>query len=58
MASAVDCGDEEMQILEAPESNVTLNDAERMELIVVITLSLSLPFSHLHYSLRSKLTKF
>ena len=41
MASAVDCGDEEMQILEAPESNVTLNDAERMELIAVITLSLS-----------------
>ena len=52
MASAVDCGDEEMQILEAPESNVTLNDAERMELIAVITLSLSLslPFSPLDHS--------
>ena len=32
MAYAVDCGDKEMQILEAPESNVTLNDTERMEL--------------------------
>ena len=40
MESAVDCGDEEMQILEAPESNVTLNDAERMELFAVITFSL------------------
>ena len=55
MASAVDCGDEEMQILEAPVSNVTLNDAERMELIAVITLSLSLPFSPLHHSLRHQL---
>ena len=45
MASAVDCGDEEIQILEAPESNVTLNDAERTELIAVITLSLSLYLS-------------
>ena len=64
MASAVDCGDEEMQILEAPVSNVTLNDAERMELIAVITLSLSL-FTFLSSSSqstpstkRSKLTKF
>ena len=55
MASAVDCGDEEMQILEVPVSNVTLNDAERMELIAVITLSLSLPFSPLHHSLRHQL---
>ena len=57
MASAVDCGDEEMQILEAPESNVTLNDAERMELIAVITLSLSLslPFSPLDHSPRHQL---
>ena len=37
MESAVDCGDEEMQIVEAPESNVTLNDGERMELIAVTT---------------------
>ena len=36
MASAVDCGDKEMQVLEAPESNVTLNNAERMELIAVM----------------------
>lgn len=36
MASAVDCGDEEMQILVAPENNVTLNDTERMKLITVI----------------------
>ena len=55
MASGVDCGDEEMQILEAPESNVTLNDAERMELIAVITLSFSSPFSPLHHSLRHQL---
>ena len=64
MASAVDCGDEEMKILEAPESNVTLNGAERMGLIAVITLSLSL-FTFLSSSSkstpstkRSKLTKF
>ena len=62
MASAVDCGDEEMQILEAPESNVTLNDAERMELIAVITLSLFTFLSSSSQSTpstkRSKLTKF
>lgn len=36
MPSAADCGDEEMQVLEAPGSNVSLNDAERMELIAVM----------------------
>ena len=63
MASAVDCGDEEMQILEAPVCNVTLNDAERMELIAVITrISLFTFLSSSSQSTpstkRSKLTKF